>query len=195
MLVPNSSNTAGFRDGDVKPCISIVILCLLCALRFYEKQTHWTLFWCIIYYNPFILSWAMSDNMVKNTDKVIKMFIPLQPIKIKSFFYCKINVRTGFLDPENMDKDTKIDFLSQVLRKLWGIEYLARLAQADIFFFGYMTVKFSRVLEWHFSDSRSYDVSSKWCQVWYVKWIQIVCFILVSANSESWSGVQSDPTR
>ena len=28
-----------------------------------------------------------------------------------------------------MGKDTKIDFLSQILRKLWGIEYLAHLAQ------------------------------------------------------------------
>ena len=37
MLVPNGSNTAGFRSGDVKPCISIVILCLLCALRYYMK--------------------------------------------------------------------------------------------------------------------------------------------------------------
>ena len=37
MLVPNSSNTAGFRGVDVKPCISIVILCLLCALRYYMK--------------------------------------------------------------------------------------------------------------------------------------------------------------
>ena len=37
MLVPNSSNTAGFRGGDVKPCISIVVLCLLCALRYYMK--------------------------------------------------------------------------------------------------------------------------------------------------------------
>ena len=37
MLVPNSSNTTGFRGGDVKPCISIVILCLLCALRYYME--------------------------------------------------------------------------------------------------------------------------------------------------------------
>ena len=40
-----------------------------------------------------------------------------------------------------MGKDTKIDFLSQILRKLWGIEYLAHLAQTDIFFFAYMTEK------------------------------------------------------
>ena len=37
MLVPDSSNTAGFRGGDIKPCISIVILCLLRALRNYMK--------------------------------------------------------------------------------------------------------------------------------------------------------------
>ena len=36
-------------------------------------------------------------------------------------------------------KDTKSDFLSQILRKLWGIEYLARLAQTAISFFYYMT--------------------------------------------------------
>ena len=34
-----------------------------------------------------------------------------------------------------MGKDIKIDFLSQILRKLWGIEYLAHLAQTDIFGF------------------------------------------------------------
>ena len=44
-------------------------------------------------------------------------FIAMQPLK-KSFFSSKIDVRTGFLDPENMGKDTKIDFLSQILRKL-----------------------------------------------------------------------------
>ena len=40
-----------------------------------------------------------------------------------------------------MGKDTKIDFLSQILRKLWGIEYLAHLAQRAILFFAYMTGK------------------------------------------------------
>ena len=59
--------------------------------------------------------------------------------KKKSFFSCKINVRTGFLDPENMGKDTKIDFLSQILRKLLGIEYLAHLDQTAILSFAYMT--------------------------------------------------------
>ena len=36
-----------------------------------------------------------------------------------------------------MGKDTKIDFLSQILRKLWGS---AHLAQTDIFFFVYVKV-------------------------------------------------------
>ena len=40
-----------------------------------------------------------------------------------------------------MDKDTKIDFLSQILTKLWGIEYLAHLAQTAILFLVYMTEK------------------------------------------------------
>ena len=34
-----------------------------------------------------------------------------------------------------MGKYTKIDFLSQILRTLWGIEYLAHLAQTAIIFF------------------------------------------------------------
>ena len=40
-----------------------------------------------------------------------------------------------------MGKDIKIDFLSQILRKLWDVEYLPHLAQMDIFFFAYMTEK------------------------------------------------------
>ena len=34
-----------------------------------------------------------------------------------------------------MDKDTEINFLSQISRKLWGIEYLAHLVQMAIFVF------------------------------------------------------------
>ena len=86
--------------------------------------------------------------------------IALQKLKKKKkkIFNCKINVRTGFLDPENMGKDTKIDFLSQILRKLLGIEYLAHLAQTTIIFLRRWR---KRVMEWHFADSRSYDMSSK----------------------------------
>ena len=40
-----------------------------------------------------------------------------------------------------MHKNTKIDFLSEILSKLWGIEYLAHLAQTAILFFAYMTEK------------------------------------------------------
>ena len=40
-----------------------------------------------------------------------------------------------------MGKDTKTDLLSQILRKLWGIEYLAHLASTVILFFAYMTEK------------------------------------------------------
>ena len=67
----------------------------------------------------------------------------MQPLikKFKCFFSYKLNVNTGFLDPENMGKDTKSDFLLQILRKLWGIEYLAHLAQAAISFFAYMIEK------------------------------------------------------
>ena len=38
-----------------------------------------------------------------------------------------------------MGKDKKTDFLSQILRKLWSIEYLAHLAQTAILFFAFMT--------------------------------------------------------
>ena len=41
-----------------------------------------------------------------------------------------------------MGEDAKIDFLSQILRKLSGIEYLAHLAQMTIIFFACMTEKF-----------------------------------------------------
>ena len=40
-----------------------------------------------------------------------------------------------------MGKETKFDFLSQILRKLWGIEYHAHLAQMAILFFAYITEK------------------------------------------------------
>ena len=51
--------------------------------------------------------------------------IAMQPlIKIfKCFFNYKLNVQTGFLDPESMGKDTKSDFLSQIVssRSLVGL--------------------------------------------------------------------------
>ena len=67
----------------------------------------------------------------------------MQPLikKFKCFFNYKVNVKTGFLDPENMGKDTKSDFPSQILRKLWGIEYLAHSDQTAISFFAYLTEK------------------------------------------------------
>ena len=40
-----------------------------------------------------------------------------------------------------MGKGTKIDFLSQILRNLWGTEYFTHLAQTAILFFAYMTEK------------------------------------------------------
>ena len=69
--------------------------------------------------------------------------IAMQPLnkKIKYFLNYKLNIRTGFLDPENMGKDAKTDFLSYMLRKLWGIEYLAHLARTAISFFAHMTEK------------------------------------------------------
>ena len=60
-----------------------------------------------------------------------------------------------------MGKDTKIEFVSQIFRKLWGIEYLAHLAQTAILMFAYMAEKLLKVLKQHFSDS--YDM------IWNVK--------------------------
>ena len=58
------------------------------------------------------------------------------------FFQLQIKYKNMVsLARENMGKDTKSDFLSQILRKLWGIEYLAHLAQTAISFFAYMTEK------------------------------------------------------
>ena len=82
-------------------------------------------------------------------------------LKKKSFFNFKINVRTDFFDPENMGKDTNNDFLSQILRKLWGIEYFAHLAQTAISFFAYMKEKFLKGAGVALSDSRPCDMSSK----------------------------------
>ena len=73
------------------------------------------------------------------------MFGSIGPRQIKIFFNCKKHVRTGFLDPENVGKDTQIDFLSQILRKLCGIEYFAHLAQMAILFCAYMTEKLLKV--------------------------------------------------
>ena len=43
-----------------------------------------------------------------------------------------MTVRIGFLAPGNIAKETKIDFLSQILRKFCRMEDLAHLAQAAI---------------------------------------------------------------
>ena len=94
--------------------------------------------------------------------------IAMQPLR-KCFFTCNIHVRPGFLDPDNMGKDTKINFLSHILRKLWGIEYLTYLAQTGILCFAYMREKLLKGAGVALFWSHSYDMSSKWCQIWYVK--------------------------
>ena len=76
-------------------------------------------------------------------DKDIKIdFLSVQwPLKKKKKKKkkCIINIRIGFLDFENLGKDTTIDFLSQILSKLCGIDYLAHLVHTAILFFAYMT--------------------------------------------------------
>ena len=72
--------------------------------------------------------------------------------KPKSFLNCKINVRTGFLDPGNKGKDTKIDFLSQISRKFYGVLNILLIWLVQPFYFLVTKQKScSRVLEWHFS--------------------------------------------
>ena len=46
----------------------------------------------------------------------------------------KFNVRISFQGPDNMGKDTKIDFLLQILKRLSGIKDLAHFSQAAILF-------------------------------------------------------------
>ena len=59
-----------------------------------------------------------------------------------------------------MGKDTKIDFLSQILREFWGIEYLAHMAQTTILCFAYTTEKLLKGVE----------VALFWFLfIWYVK--------------------------
>ena len=55
--------------------------------------------------------------------------IALQPLKKKKKKSLQLQnkCKKWLPDPENMGKDTKTDFLSQILRTLWGIEYLAHL--------------------------------------------------------------------
>ena len=60
-----------------------------------------------------------------------------------------------------MGKDTKTDFLSHIVRKLWGIEYLAHLSHTAISFFAYMTEKLLKGTGVALSDSCSYGMSSK----------------------------------
>ena len=67
-----------------------------------------------------------------------------------------------------MGKGTKTDFLSQILKKLWGIEYCAYLAQTAILFLDYMTEKLLKgagvelmgLWSGTFFHSHSYDMSS-----------------------------------
>ena len=64
-----------------------------------------------------------------------------------------------------MGKDTKTEFLSQILRTLWGIEYLAHLAEMTILIFAYMKEKLLKGAGVVLSDSRLYDMSRTRCQV------------------------------
>ena len=53
---------------------------------------------------------------------------------VKYVYNCSIKVQTGIRDPANLGKDTKIDFLSQILRQLCSIEDLAHWTQMVILF-------------------------------------------------------------
>ena len=90
---------------------------------------------------------------------------------------------------------TKIDFLSQISRKLWGIEYLAHLAQTAILFFAYMREKLLR--------GAGVEGVGLWRGTFLIL-VLMICPVEVNtnsrfqpvsfANNEFWSGVQSDPT-
>ena len=92
--------------------------------------------------------------------------IAMEPLK-KKFLQLQNKCKNCLPCPWN--HDTKIDFLSQILRRFWGTEYLANVAQTAILFLLVWQKRCSRALEWYISDSCSYDMSSKWCQIWYVK--------------------------
>ena len=102
---------------------------------------------------------------VSGSDQTPGKLIAMSPLKEKRcFINCKINVRTGFLDPEHMGKGTKIDFLSQILWKFWGIEYLAHLAQTAILYFAYTTEKLFKGAE--------VEVVGSWSGTFFIRLIQ-----------------------
>ena len=74
MLVPNSSNTAGFGGGDVKPCVSIVILCLLCALRYYIKADTLDIILMYKLLKSIHIELSYEQQYSKTNEKIIKMF-------------------------------------------------------------------------------------------------------------------------
>ena len=49
----------------------------------------------------------------------------------------KVNVIISFPGPNNMGKDTKIDFLLQILRKLWVFKILLTFLRRPILFFAH----------------------------------------------------------
>ena len=67
-----------------------------------------------------------------------------------------------------MGKDTKIDFLPQILKKLWGIEYLVHTAQTASLFVASMTEK---LLKGAGSEVVSFGVALFWLSfIWYAKY-------------------------
>ena len=46
----------------------------------------------------------------------------------KYIYNCKINIRTGFLDTENVGKTQRSTFYNKILRKLCGTDNLPHLA-------------------------------------------------------------------
>ena len=112
------------------------------VLRFYDFVRLSIVISFQIMFSNSMHKWHLYNQICVGVRSDPGKLIAMQPRKKKGFINWKINVRTGFLDLENMGKGTKIDFLSQILiRKLWSIEFLVQLPQIAFLIFAYMTEK------------------------------------------------------
>ena len=156
-----------FDPGQSFPCspqktISITVLRLYDFVRLsivisfqimFSSSTH--------EWHPYnqIYVWVRSDP---------SNLIALQPLKNK-FLNCKINARTGFLYLKTWVKTQRLTFYHKYKGSYGVLNILFIWLIWPLYLLRRWQKSCSRVLEWHFSDSRSYDMSSKWYQVWYVK--------------------------
>ena len=106
----------------------------------------------------------------------------------KYCFNCKINVRSGFFDPKNLGKDTKIDYLPQIVRKLYMEYWRSCSFDSDgQFVFCPYNTKVTQVWWSGIHLILVHDILSTFCFT--------DGFISVGANSDSVSGFWSDHTQ